>query len=140
MTYEPLTVNHTLKVGDRISLKVEEAGENRDGFITEFEDDGFWIRFDDDIENEDFIDYRDQLLVELISRPIDVAATYPELKPFERMMKELQYRVYQGFTIEGVELTAEGADAHIQLVEDGQTYTQTLRSSMEEDTEHVRYI
>lgn len=140
MTYEPLTTNHTLQVGDRISLKVEDAGEKRDGFITEFEDGGFWIRFDDDIENEDFIDYRDQLIVALISRPVNVAATYPELKPFEQMLSELQYRVSQGFTIEGVELTADGAVAHIQLIEDGQTYTQTLRSSIEQDAEHVRYI
>lgn len=140
MMYEPLTANHAFQVGDRISLKVDEAGEKRDGFITEFEDGGFWIRFDDDIENEDFIDYRDQLLAALLSRPIHVITTYPELKPFENMTAELQYRVYQGFTIEKVELTAEGADAHIQLIEDGQTYTQTLRSSMEDGQEHVRYI
>ncbi|MBR3320517.1 MAG: hypothetical protein IKG04_01030, partial [Exiguobacterium sp.] len=38
MTYEPLTANHAFQVGDRISLKVDEAGEKRDGFITEFED------------------------------------------------------------------------------------------------------
>ena len=140
MKYEPLTEKHTLQVGDRISLKVDETGEKRDGFITEFEDGGFWIRFDDDIENEDFIDYRDQLIAALISRPVDVASTYPELTKFEQMVAELQYRVYQGFTIEGVELTADGADVHIQLVEDGQTYTQTLRSTFEQDSEHVRYI
>ena len=80
MTYEPLTPNHAFQVGDRISLKVDEAGEKRDGFITEFEDGGFWIRFDDDIENEDFIDYRDQLLAALLSRPIHVITTHPELK------------------------------------------------------------
>ncbi|WP_214885126.1 MULTISPECIES: hypothetical protein [unclassified Exiguobacterium] len=140
MTYEPLTTNNTFQVGDRISLKVDEAGEKRDGFITEFEDGGFWIRFDDDIENEDFIDYRDQLLAALESRPMNVITTHPELKPFEQMTTELQYRVYQGFTIEQVKLTEKGADAHIQLIEDGQTFTQTLRSTMEDDQEHVRYI
>ncbi len=140
MTYEPLTAEHDLKTGDRVSLKVEAAGEQRDGFITEFEDAGFWIRFDDDIENEDFIDYRDHLLVALISRPIVVVAAHPELKPYEQLVSELQYRVYQGFTIEGVERTADGVDVHIKLLEDGQTYTQTLRSSFDGDTEHVRYI
>jgi hypothetical protein len=30
MTYEPLTPNHAFQVGDRISLKVDEAGEKRD--------------------------------------------------------------------------------------------------------------
>ncbi|KDN59621.1 MAG: hypothetical protein LPJ96_03560 [Exiguobacterium sp.] len=140
MTYEPLTPEHDLKVGDRISLKVDSAGESRDGFITEFEDAGFWIRFDDDIENEDFIDYRDSLLVALVSRPIDVVATHPELKPYEQLVTELQYRVYQGFTLEGIERTADGIDVHISLIEDGQTYTQTLRSSFDGDTEHVRYI
>lgn len=140
MTYEPLKAAHTLKVGDRISLKVDEAGENRDGFITEFEEGGFWIRFDDDIENEDFIDYRDSLFVALLSRPIEVIMAYPELKPYDKLVTELQYRVYQGFTIEGVEMTGAGVDVHIQLVEEGQTYTQTLRSTTEQDTEHVRYI
>jgi len=48
MTYELLTADHDLKAGDRISLKVEANGEQRDGFITEFEDAGFWIRFDDE--------------------------------------------------------------------------------------------
>ena len=140
MTYEPLTTNNTFQVGDRISLNVDEAGEKRDGFFTEFEDGGFWIRFDDDIENEDFIDYRDQLLAALESRPMNVITTHPELKPFEQMTTELQYRVYQGFTIEQVKLTEKGADAHIQLIEDGQTFTQTLRSTMEDGQEHVRYI
>ncbi|MDL5377497.1 MAG: hypothetical protein WAK79_09945 [Exiguobacterium chiriqhucha] len=140
MTYELLTADHDLKAGDRISLKVEANGEQRDGFITEFEDAGFWIRFDDDIENEDFIDYRDNLLAALISRPIDVAATYPELASYERLTKELQYRVYQGFTVEGVEASADQIDVHIKLIEDGQTFTQTLRSSFDQDTEHVRYI
>ncbi|EPE62979.1 hypothetical protein L479_00653 [Exiguobacterium sp. S17] len=140
MTYEPLTAEHNLKAGDRISLKVEEAGDKRDGFITEFEERGFWIRFDDDIENEDFIDFRDHLMVALVSRPIDVATTYPELNAYAKLLKELEYRVYQGFTVEGVEAAAEHIDVHIKLVEDGQVYTQTLRSSIDQDTEHVRYI
>jgi len=80
------------------------------------------------------------LLVALISRPIDVAATYPELASYERLTKELQYRVYQGFTVEGVEASADQIDVHIKLIEDGQTFTQTLRSSFDQDTEHVRYI
>lgn len=140
MTYEPLTSDNDLKAGDRVSLKVQADGEQRDGFITEFEEAGFWIRFDDDIENEDFIDYRDQLLVGLISRPVDVVATYPEIRSYEQLTKELQYRVYQGFTVEGIETDAEHIDVHIKLIEDGQTYTQTLRSSFDQDKEHVRYI
>lgn len=140
MTYEPLTAEHTLKAGDRISLKVEEAGDKRDGFITEFEEKGFWIRFDDDIENEDFIDFRDHLMVALVSRPIDVATTYPELNAYAKLLKELEYRVYQGFTVEGVESSPEHIDVHIKLIEDGQVYTQTLRSSIDQNTEHVRYI
>lgn len=140
MTYEPLTTDHHLQAGDRISLKVDEAGDKRDGFITEFEDKGFWIRFDDDIENEDFIDFRDHLMVSLLSRPIDVATTYPELNAYAKLLKELQYRVYQGFTVEGVEAEATHIDVHIKLVEDGQVYTQTLRSSIDQDTERVRYI
>lgn len=140
MTYTLLTDTAELKVGDRISLKVEENGENRDGFITEFEKGGFWLRFDDDIENEDFISYADHLLYALVARPLVITETYPELAPHRGLVSELQYRVYQGFTIEGIEQDENAATVHIRLLEEGQVYTQTLRSDIGPDGEHVRYI
>ena len=57
MEYVSLTQQGEYQSGDWVSLKIGSDGSTRTGMITEFENDGFWIRFEDDFDYEDFIGY-----------------------------------------------------------------------------------
>ncbi|WP_114570730.1 hypothetical protein [Exiguobacterium flavidum] len=140
MEYTALNERGDYRSGDWISLKTNEAGESRDGMITEFESDGFWMRFEDDWEFEDFIAYTDRYLCALIKRPIDVLANYPALEGYPKLTAELQDRINQGFEIDSSETQEDSILFHIRITEAGTPYTQTLRGYYEDEIDRFEYV
>jgi len=140
MEYTALNERGDYRSGDWISLKTNETGEPRAGMITEFESDGFWMRFEDDWEFEDFIAYTDRYLCALVKRPIDVLANYPALQSYPQLAAELQDRVNQGFEIDSLEEKEEEIIFHIRITEAGTPYTQTLRGYIEDGTDRLEYV
>ncbi|WP_214850012.1 hypothetical protein [Exiguobacterium sp. s193] len=141
MEFSPLKDQADYRTGDWVSLKVTTEGTERIGMITEFEDDGFWLRFEDDFDFEDFIGYDQKYLARLVRRPIDVRATYPALADFEKLAVELQDRMAQGFEVLRAEQQSESEIVfHIRLIDSGNEYTQTLRGMKTESGDRFEYV
>ena len=129
------------RTGDWLTLKVSTEGTPRTGMITEFEDDGFWIRFEDDFDFEDFIGYKEKYLAQLVRRPSDVKTDYPVLNRFPKLANELQDRVIQGFEILSEQIKNDNeVTYHIRLVDAGNEYTQTLRGLRDDTTDRFEYV
>ncbi|AFS69733.1 MULTISPECIES: hypothetical protein [Exiguobacterium] len=129
------------RTGDWLTLKVSTEGTPRTGMITEFEEDGFWIRFEDDFDFEDFIGYKERYLAQLVRRPSDVKTDYPALNRFPKLANELQDRVIQGFEILSEQIKNDNEVAyHIRLVDAGNEYTQTLRGLRDDTTDQFEYV
>ncbi|OIN66224.1 hypothetical protein BLD48_11740 [Exiguobacterium sp. KRL4] len=129
------------RTGDWLTLKVSTEGTPRTGMITEFEDDGFWIRFEDDFDFEDFIGYKEKYLAQLVRRPSDVKTDYPVLSRFTKLANELQDRVSQGFEILSEQIKNDNeVTYHIRLVDAGNEYTQTLRGLRDDTTDRFEYV
>ncbi|WP_214893834.1 hypothetical protein [Exiguobacterium sp. H66] len=141
MEFSPLKEQADYRTGDWVSLKVSTEGTERIGMITEFEDDGFWLRFEDDFDFEDFIGYDEKYLARLVRRPIDVRATYPVLAGFETLAVELQDRMAQGFEVLSTDQQNETEIVfHIRLIDSGNEYTQTLRGIKTETDDRFEYV
>ncbi|MGL6102936.1 MAG: hypothetical protein ACRC00_07220, partial [Exiguobacterium acetylicum] len=126
MEYVSLTQQGEHQSGDWVSLKIGSDGSTRTGMITEFENDGFWIRFEDDFDYEDFIGYDESYWIALVRRPVDVKSTYASLAEYPALAAELQDRVIQGFEILEEEAGEGEIRFYIRLLDAGNEYTQTL--------------
>lgn len=141
MDFSILQDRSDYRTGDWVALKVSPEGTPRTGMITEFEEDGFWIRFEDDFDFEDFIGYHENYLAQLVRRPSDVRTDYPALNGFPKLADELQDRVIQGFEILTEEVKNEQeVTYHIRLVDAGNEYTQTLRGTRDETSDRFEYV
>lgn len=141
MDFSMLEDRADYRAGDWVTLKVSTEGTPRTGMITEFEEDGFWIRFEDDFDFEDFIGYKEKYLAKLIRRPSDVRSDYPVLGQFPKLADELQDRVIQGFDILTEEIKNDQEVVyHIRLIDAGNEYTQTLRGLRNETTDQFEYV
>jgi hypothetical protein len=140
MEYVSLTQLGDYQWGDGVSLKIGSEGSTRTGMITEFEGDGFWIRFEDDFDFEDFIGYDESYWIALVLRPVDVKATYASLAVYPALAAELQDRVIQDFEILEEEAGEGEVRFHIRLVDAGNEYTQTLRGYRDASGDHVEYV
>lgn len=140
MEYVSLTQQGEYQSGDWVSLKIGSDGSTRTGMITEFENDGFWIRFEDDFDYEDFIGYDESYWIALVRRPVDVKATYASLAEYPALAAELQDRVIQGFEILEEEAGESEIRFHIRLLDAGNEYTQTLRGYRDASGDYVEYV